>query len=167
MDRIDTLPITTIAVVHGVCFGGGFELALTCDIRIAEKTARFAFPELRLGIIPGFGGIPRLRRDCGNATVRDLLMTGRSINAKKAVTLGLASQMVPAETGADVARRLAEQTLKYDPETTLRAKAFMKPLPVDELLKEKEIFLELFDRPVVREALRAFYESTDVRPYLA
>ena len=167
MDRIDTLPLTTVGVVHGVCFGGGFELALTCDVRIVEKTARFAFPELRLGIIPGFGGVPRLRRDCGNAVVRDLLMTGRSINAKKAVAIGLASQMVPAGSGADAARRLAEQALKYDPETTRTAKAFMKPHPANELTAEKEIFLRLFDRPVVREALRTFYESTDVRPYLA
>lgn len=167
MDRLDTLPITTIGVIHGVCFGGGFELALTCDVRIVEKTARFAFPELRLGIIPGFGGVPRLRRDCGNATVRDLLMTGRSINAKKAVALGLASQMVPAGSGAEAARRLGAQCLKYDPETTRTAKAFMKPLPSKELADEKEVFLRLFERPVVREALRTFYESTDVRPYLA
>lgn len=167
MDRLDTLPITTIGVIHGVCFGGGFELALTCDVRIVEKTARFAFPELRLGIIPGFGGVPRLRRDCGNAAVRDLLMTGRSINAKKAVTLGLASQMVPAGAGAEAARRLGAQCRKYDSETMRTAKAFMKPLPAAELAKEKEIFIRLFDRPVVREALRAFYESTDVRPYLA
>jgi enoyl-CoA hydratase/carnithine racemase len=66
MDTIDMLPLTTIAVVHGVCFGGGFELALTADVIIAERSARFAFPELRLGIVPGFGGIPRLRRDVSN-----------------------------------------------------------------------------------------------------
>ncbi|MGC2888830.1 MAG: enoyl-CoA hydratase/isomerase family protein, partial [Candidatus Acidiferrum sp.] len=56
-NAIDAAPFTTIAAVHGVCFGGGFELALTCDIIIADKMARFAFPELRLGLIPGFGGI--------------------------------------------------------------------------------------------------------------
>ncbi len=167
MDRLDTLPLTTVGVIHGVCFGGGFELALTCDIRIVERTARFAFPELRLGIIPGFGGIPRLRRDVGNALVRDLLLTGRSINAKKAVAVGLASQMVAVGKGADAARRLATQSLKYDAETARTCKSFMKPLPTAELLAEKEHFLRLFDRPVVRTALKKFYESTDVRPYLA
>ena len=86
LNRMDTSPLTTIAAVHGVCFGGGFELALTCDLIIADKMARFCFPELRLGLIPGFGGIPRLKRDIGNAVVRDLLLTGRSINATKALS---------------------------------------------------------------------------------
>ena len=63
--------------MHGVCFGGGLELALLCDIIVADKMARFAFPELRLGLIPGFGGIPRLKRDVGNAFIRELLLTGR------------------------------------------------------------------------------------------
>src|SRR5713101_8198883 len=83
LNRLDTSPLTSIAAVHGVCFGGGFELALTCDLIIADKMARFCFPELRLGLIPGFGGIPRLRRDLGNAVVRDLLLTGRSVNAAR------------------------------------------------------------------------------------
>ena len=81
LNLIDAAPITTIAAVHGVTFGGGFELALDCELIIADKMARFCFPELRLGLIPGFGGIPRLKRDLGNAVVRDLLLTGRSFNA--------------------------------------------------------------------------------------
>src|SRR3982074_3435538 len=81
LNAIDAAPFVTIAAVHGVCFGGGFELALACDIIVADKIARFAFPELRLGLIPGFGGIPRLKRDLGNGFVRDLLFTGRSVNA--------------------------------------------------------------------------------------
>ncbi|MGC2322104.1 MAG: enoyl-CoA hydratase/isomerase family protein, partial [Terriglobales bacterium] len=67
LNIIDASPLTTLAAVHGVCFGGGFELALACDLIIADKMARFCFPELRLGLIPGFGGIPRLKRDVGNA----------------------------------------------------------------------------------------------------
>ena len=67
MNAIDAAPLTTIAAVHGVTFGGGFELALACDLIVADKMARFCFPELRLGLIPGFGGIPRLKRDLGNA----------------------------------------------------------------------------------------------------
>jgi enoyl-CoA hydratase/carnithine racemase len=84
MNALDSAPLTTIAAVHGVTFGGGFELALVCDIIIADRMARFCFPELRLGLIPGFGGIPRLKRDLGNAVVRDLLLTGRSFNVMKA-----------------------------------------------------------------------------------
>ena len=62
LNAIDAAPFVTIAAVHGICFGGGLELALVCDIIVADKMARFAFPELRLGLIPGFGGIPRLKR---------------------------------------------------------------------------------------------------------
>src|SRR5437879_3674726 len=90
-NRLDMSPLITIAAVHGVCFGGGFELALVSDLIIADKMARFCFPELRLGLIPGFGGIPRLKRDLGNSMVRDLLLTGRSINATRAHSLGLVS----------------------------------------------------------------------------
>ncbi len=61
MNAIDSVPLTTIAAIQGIAFGGGFELALVCDLIIADKTARFCFPELRLGLIPGFGGIPRLQ----------------------------------------------------------------------------------------------------------
>ena len=76
LNAIDDSPLVTIAAVHGVCFGGGFELALTCDLVVADTMARFCFPELRLGLIPGGGGIPRLKRDVRNGLVRDLLLTG-------------------------------------------------------------------------------------------
>lgn len=166
MNRLDCLRMPVIAVIHGVCFGGGFELALTADVRIVEKNARFAFPELRLGLIPGFGGIPRLRRDVGNALVRDVLMTGRSLNAKKAVECGLASQMVAGGHGLRVARRMAEQMLKFDSDVSAEAKAFTKPLLLDELAEEKRIFLRLAKEPRVAESLRRFVEDTGPMPYL-
>src|SRR5208282_630706 len=104
----------TIAAVHGVCFGGGFELALTCDIIVADKMARFAFPELRLGLIPGFGGIPRLKRDLGNAFIRDLLLTGRSINATRAQAVGLVAQLAAEGEALRIARATAAQIVKFD-----------------------------------------------------
>lgn len=166
MDRLDMLPLTTVGVVHGVCFGGGFELALTCDVLIAEKSARFCFPELRLGIIPGFGGIPRLRRDVGNAVIRDLLLSGRSVGAKRAHELGLVSQVVGRGEGLEVARALAGQSGKFDPAARRAAKAFIKQLPREELAREKELFVELALRPTLLAALTKFVESTDLRPYL-
>jgi enoyl-CoA hydratase/carnithine racemase len=166
MDTIDMLPLTTIAVVHGVCFGGGFELALTADLIVAERSARFAFPELRLGIVPGFGGIPRLRRDVSNALVRDLLLTGRSINAKKAMTANLVSQMVPPGEGLRAARATAAQCTKFDPDARRTCKRFLKPLPREQLAEEKEHFIRLAKRPVLQAALKKFVESDDVRPYL-
>ncbi|HXT86923.1 MAG TPA: enoyl-CoA hydratase/isomerase family protein [Verrucomicrobiae bacterium] len=166
MNAIDAAPLTTIAAVHGVTFGGGFELALTCDLMIADKMTRFCFPELRLGLIPGFGGIPRLKRDLGNAVVRDLLLTGRSINTEKAQSVGLVSQ-VTAEGGAlRVARATASQLGKFDRETAIVAKRFIKPLPHEELRREIELFCELFTRPAVEAGLRKFVESTDALPYL-
>src|ERR1700730_4558051 len=114
LNRIDMSPLTTIAAVHGVCFGGGFELALTCDLIIADKMARFCFPELRLGLIPGFGGIPRLLRDVANAAGRDVLLTGRSINATKAQSAGLVSQVSAEGDVLRVARSTAVQLKKFD-----------------------------------------------------
>src|SRR5579864_5575354 len=128
-NRLDTSPLTTIAAVHGVCFGGGLELALTCDLIIADKMARFCFPELRLGLIPGFGGIPRLKRDVGNAVVRDLLLTGRSINATKAQSAGLVSQLVAEREALRLARETAAQIAKFDRGTVKAAKRFIKPVP--------------------------------------
>jgi len=166
MNSIDALPLTTIAAVHGVTFGGGFELALVCDLIIADKMARFCFPELRLGLIPGFGGIPRLKRDLGNAVVRDLLLTGRSFNAIKAQAVGLVSQVVAEDQALRVARGTAAQLGKFDRRTSIAAKQFIKPIPYEELRREIDLFCELFAQPAVEEGLRKFVESTDAQPYL-
>lgn len=166
LNRIDASPLTTIAAVHGVTFGGGFELALVCDLIIADKMARFCFPELRLGLIPGFGGIPRLKRDLGNAVVRDLLLTGRSFNATKAQQIGLVSQVVSEGEALRAARATAAQLGKFDRQTAVAAKRFIKPIPHDELRKEIDLFCELFTRPAVQAGLKRFVESTDAQPYL-
>jgi enoyl-CoA hydratase len=165
-NRLDTSSLTTIAAVHGVCFGGGFELALACDLIVADKMARFCFPELRLGLIPGFGGIPRLKRDLGNAVVRDLLLTGRSINATKAQSAGLVSQVAAEGEALRVARATAVQATKFDRTTAAAAKRFIKPLPAEELRREIDIFCELFARPAVMEGLRKFVENAGPHPYL-
>jgi len=166
MDTLDTAPMTTIAATHGVVFGGGFELALTADLIVAEKSARFCFPELRLGIVPGFGGIPRLERDLGNALVRDLLLTGRSLNARRAHAAGLVSQVVPKGEGLAAARRIAAQAGKFDAHTTARAKSFLKPLPSSRLEEEQRLFCDLVLRPEVFEALEAFVTNDSAQPYL-
>jgi enoyl-CoA hydratase/carnithine racemase len=166
MNTLDAAPLTTIAAVHGVTFGGGFELALVCDIIIADRMARFCFPELRLGLIPGFGGIPRLKRDLGNAVVRDLLMTGRSFNVMKAQQVGLVSQIAAEGEALRLARATAAQVGKFDRRTAIAAKEFMKPIPYEELKREIEIFCELFAQPAVEEGLRKFVEDAGVQPYL-
>lgn len=165
-NRIDASPLTTIAAVHGVTFGGGFELALACDLILADKMARFCFPELRLGLIPGFGGIPRLKRDLGNAVVRDLLLTGRSFNATKAQQIGLVSQVVGEGEALRAARATASQLGKFDRRTAITAKRFIKPVPYEELRQEIDLFCELFAQPAVEAGLKKFVESTDAQPYL-
>jgi enoyl-CoA hydratase/carnithine racemase len=165
-NAIDAAPFVTLAAVHGVCFGGGFEVALACDLIVADKMARFAFPELRLGIIPGFGGIPRLKRDLGNAFVRDLLLTGRSVNATRAQTVGLVTHLAAEGEALKLARATAAQITKFDAVTRTAAKKFIKPIPHDELRREIDLFCELFSRPAVMAALKKFVESSDVMPYL-
>jgi enoyl-CoA hydratase len=166
LNTIDALPITTIAAVHGVTFGGGFELALVCDIIVADRMARFCFPELRLGLIPGFGGIPRLKRDLGNAAVRDLLLTGRSFNVMKAQQIGLVSQIAAEGEALRVARATASQVGKFDHATAAAAKKFVKPIPYEELKQEIEIFCGLYAQPAVEEGLRKFVENEGPQPYL-
>jgi enoyl-CoA hydratase len=166
LNAIDAAPFVTIAAVHGICFGGGLELALVCDIIVADKMARFAFPELRLGLIPGFGGIPRLKRDLGNGFVRDLLFTGRSVNATRAQAVGLVSQLAAEGEALNVARSNAAQIKKFDPFARAAAKKFLKPIPHEELRQEIDLFCELFTRPTVMAALKKFVESTDAMPYL-
>jgi enoyl-CoA hydratase len=163
---IDSFPLVTIAAVHGVCFGSGFELALVCDLIVADKTTRFCFPELRLGFIPVGGGIPRLKRDLGNGVVRDLLLTGRSISADKAMAVGLLSQVVAEGQALTVARSTAAQIKRIDPTARVAAKRFIKPIPDEGLHREIDIFCRLFSRPAVVAGLRKFVENRTVMPHL-
>ena len=166
----DQAPMTTVAALHGVVFGGGFELALTCDVLVAEKTARFCFPELRLGLIPGWGGIPRLARDVGNGVVRDLLLTGRSLGADAAQRAGLVSQVTGPGKHVAVARRLLGQIVKHDRAALAAGKAFVKPYPHEALRREVDTFCELIARPEALEALAAFVaraNADDPLPYLS
>lgn len=165
MNRLHQMPLTTIAAVHGVCFGGGFELALACDLIVADKTARFCFPELRLGLVPGFGGVPRLREEVPNAVVRDLLLTGRSMSAQRAHELGFVSQVVGEGKAPRAAQMTARQAALFGREVTGAAKAFMRPLPKEALDKEKLLFLMMLEQPRVRTALADFVSRTDAMPY--
>jgi enoyl-CoA hydratase len=166
LNAIDAAPFVTFAAVHGLCMGGGLELALVCDQIVADKMARFGFPELRLGLIPGFGGIPRLRRDVGNSFIRDLLFTGRTVKAESAHQAGLLAHLAGEGYALQVARSMAQQVTKFDAETRVAAKKFIKPVPRAELNKEIELFCRLFDRPVVMESLKRFVETDDPMKHL-
>jgi methylglutaconyl-CoA hydratase len=109
MDTLAAFPRPTIAAVNGVAFGGGLELALACDLRIAADSAEMGLTEVRLGIIPGAGGTQRLARIAGVAAAKELILTGRRIGAARARELGIVSEVVPsAELPAAAARWAAE-----------------------------------------------------------
>ena len=107
-----------------------------------------------------------MKRDLGNAIVRDLLLTGRSINATKAQAVGLVSQLAAEGESLKLARFTASQVKKFDRATSAAAKRFLKPIPYTELRQEIEIFCNLFTKPAVEAGLRKFVESTDAQPYL-
>lgn len=109
--RMETFRLPIIALVNGVAFGGGCELAMACDLRIASETARFGQPEINLGIIPGWGGSQRLPRLIGVGRALELLMTGEPIDAAEAFRIGLVNRVVPAEKLLDTATNVA-QTLR-------------------------------------------------------
>jgi enoyl-CoA hydratase len=99
--KLDNLPIASIAVINGFAFGGGLELALACTFRIATSNAKMACPEIKLGLIPGYGGTQRLPRVVGEARALDLVMTGRAVDAVEAERIGLVSKIVTGDPVAE------------------------------------------------------------------
>src|SRR3989442_7919104 len=112
-NAIDTFPKPVIAMVNGYCLGGGCELALACDIRIASETASFGQPEINLGIIPGGGGTQRLTRLVGEGKAMELILTGQIIDARTAFAIGLVNHVVPPgqleAKNLEVANSIAEK----------------------------------------------------------
>lgn len=106
-EALAALPMPTIAAIRGFALAGGAELAIACDLRIAADDATFGFPEVKIGIFPGAGGALRLPRIVGNGAARDLLFTGRQIDATEAFRIGLIDRTVPAERVMDSVRELA------------------------------------------------------------
>ena len=95
--RLDTLPMPSVAAINGYAFGGGLELALACTFRIASPAAKMGLPEIKLGLIPGYGGTQRLPRAVGEARALELIMTGRTIEAEEALRIGLVQRVVDGD----------------------------------------------------------------------
>ncbi|MCL6452731.1 MAG: enoyl-CoA hydratase/isomerase family protein [Alicyclobacillus sp.] len=112
---LEALPQPTIALVHGYALGGGLELAMACDIRIAAEGAKFGQPEVTLGVVPGFGGSQRLPRLIGQGNALYLLLTGEMVDAAEAMRLGLVSKVVPQDELETAGRQLAERLLTLGP----------------------------------------------------
>lgn len=114
-DMLEALPQPVVCAIPGYCLGGGLELALAADIRIASETAQFGFPEMTLGAFPGAGGPVRLPRVVGPAWAKEILLTARRVGAEEARTLGLVHHVVPPAALAERARAVARQVLRVSP----------------------------------------------------
>ena len=112
--KLDRLPIPSLAVINGYAFGGGLELALACTLRIATRNASMGLPEIKLGLIPGYGGTQRLPRVVGEARALEMIMTGRTVDAEEALRTGLVNRLVdgdPVEQGIAYAREFSGHSL--------------------------------------------------------
>ena len=163
VERIPAMRVPVIAAVRGFALGGGFELALACDLVVASEDAQLGLPELALGAIPGAGGTQRLPRAIGRARAMELILTGRRIRADEAERLGLVTAVAPpSETLAaalDVAARIAAAA----PLAVAAAKAAVVAatrLPLDEgVAYERARFADLFATDDLHEGMAAFVEK--------
>ena len=162
-DAIERLPSIVVAVVQGAALGGGCELSLACDLVIASEKARFGQPETNLGLIPGFGGCSRLLRRVGVAAARDLIYSGRLIDAAEARTLGLVNRIAaPEDLRAEAAAWAAELATR-PPLACARAKVALAAAETSDARSsqavEVEGFAGLFGAEDTREGLSAFLEK--------
>lgn len=163
MSQVASFPCPVIAAVNGYALGGGFELALACDLRLASEKARFAFPETGLGITPGFGGTQRLARLVGPALASELIFTGRTVKADEALAKGMVSQVCAPEELLDKAQELADTIAGRAPIAIRQAKKAIRgglDLTLDKGLDyESECFGECFDSEDQKNAMKAFVEK--------
>jgi len=125
-DEVEAFPKPTIAAVNGFALGGGCELAMACDIRIASESARFGLPETTLSILPGAGGTQRLARLVGTGRAIEMILTGRFVDAAEAHAIGLVTSVVPADGLRTELRRLADQILAKGPLAVRLAKLVVR-----------------------------------------
>lgn len=162
-DTITRIRKPVIAAVEGVALGGGCELAMMCDLIIAADNARFAQPEIRLGIIPGAGGTQRLPRAIGKAKAMDWLLTGRMIDASEAERAGLISRVVPAGQTLPTAMSIAAEIAAMPLMAVMALKesvqrAYDTPL-TEGLRAERRLFHSLFATEDQKEGMQAFLEK--------
>ncbi|MCP3775764.1 enoyl-CoA hydratase-related protein [Paenibacillus sp. MZ04-78.2] len=160
-DRIVSCSKPVIAAINGYCLGGGFELALACDIRIAGPAAVFGLPEIKLGLIPGGGGTQRLLTIVGPAVASHLIFTGDTFTAERAYELKLVSQLAenPREIAMELAGRLAAGSQAAITSIKRLLGGQVQQLLENRLHLEIDRFAMLFDHPDSLEGMRAFTEK--------
>lgn len=163
--RLETSPRPVVAAIRGYCLGGGLELALAADLRVAAEDARFGLPEARIGSIPGGGGTQRLPRLIGLARAKELMLTGEQIDAAEAYRIGLVNRVVPAAALLDEAVGLAAGMARLAPLALARIKEAANgaaDLPLEQGLRlEQACHDSLWTSEDRREGIRAFLEKRD------
>ncbi len=166
--QIERTPLPVIAAVHGVCLGGGLELALACDFLVASEDAQFGQPEINLGVMPGWGGTRRLPRRIGAARARRWILTGRTYGAREAEAAGLVERVVPRAELLPTALALAEELAAKPPLALAAAKAAVlaaiDPGVEPGLAFELELWCRLFGSEGQRRAMAAFLEKKPLPP---
>jgi enoyl-CoA hydratase len=166
-DVMATFPKPVIAMINGFCLGGGCELALSCDLRIASEKARFGQPEIKLGLIPGGGGTQRLPRQVGLGHALRLILSGAMIDAAEAKAIGLVEMVVPPEELRAKTLELAGEIADKSPLTLRVAKEAVRAsqrMAIEEgLLYERDLFCLCFSSADKAEGVKAFLEKRPAR----
>jgi enoyl-CoA hydratase len=161
--RLERLEMPVIAAVNGFALGGGCELALTCDFRIASTAAKFGQPEVSLGLIPGYAGTQRLSRLAGMGNALYLILTGEMITAEQALSMGLVQKVVAPEMLMEEAMKIARKMASNGSHAIRKAKEVIRKgreVSLQDGSKlESEAFSKLFDYPSTKEGMTAFLEK--------
>jgi enoyl-CoA hydratase/carnithine racemase len=162
-DLLEAMPKVSIAAITGFALGGGFELSLACDLRYAADVARVGQPEIKLGVIPGAGGTQRMTWLAGAGVARDLIYSGRQVEADEAKALRLIERVLPADEVIDAAVRDA-RAFAHGPRAAIAAAKEAIRGAIDTagpagIAREKELFIALFGTGDQREGMRAFIEK--------
>ena len=160
--KLERLPMPSVAIINGYAFGGGLELALACTLRVAARNAKMGLPEIKLGLIPGYGGTQRLPRAVGEGRAMDMILSGRTIDAEEALRIGLVQRLVDGEAlagGIAYAREFSRHSLAvlgFAREAVSRALA----TPLSEGLKiEADLSTLAFQTSDAEEGMAAFVEK--------
>ena len=163
MDKIEASSKPFIAAIHGFCVGGGLEIVLACDFRVADESAEFGSPEINLGIIPGWGGTQRLSRIIGLPKAKEFVFLGDRVSADEALRLGLVNRVVPVGKLVEEVEALARRLVAGPPVALRVAKRAMNlgtQLTLEEGLKlEAESFGTLASTEDIVEGISAFFEK--------
>ena len=164
--KLDTLPMPSIAAINGFAFGGGLELALACTVRLCTANAKMGLPEVKLGLIPGYGGTQRLPRVVGEARALEMILTGRTVDATEAARIGLVTAIVEGDA-VEAAMAYAEKFTGFSlPALALARSAVQRAgtLPLhDGLRLEADLSTLAFSLADAEEGMAAFSEKRPAR----